>query len=403
VKVTAEREVKVKRVKMLATALAAVALMALTGAASASAASGFISDSTTGATHLLSNSPSKFQFNTSMGNQNCWGIDLTGTMEVPTENLSLSDDGECSLGAWKMNGCKITFQPGQGTFAIGPANCGPIVVGTTCQVSIGYQNGLKASYENWTPAEWEGTKKWVNVKAEVNNLKYTQTKCNEGKGLQTNGVLTGTWQLKGYGNASHTEPVNLRVGGANGLYIGGSPAKLEAETYDAAIVSKQSTAFEFGISTGKIRCLTLAGANQIAGSASSFSLKGLGYTSCAGFAGFTVKVTSNSCSYGFEVANSGPPYTGTQSLNCGEKGLEAAVMSGGEPRCIVSIPTQTLAAIGYENIGSGSSREVVANTSGEGKTYTVSYPKGESVPTCGKSGTYNNGTVAGAITLYSFG
>jgi hypothetical protein len=376
----------------------AVGLVALIVAASASA-SGFISGSGSGETYLRAEQATQMSLTTVAGTQKCSNQKLEGTMPAPTEHLSVpvTKDAECSLGTLKMNGCKFILNPGQGNVDIGPNGCGPVTLFGGCQITIPTQYGLSTTYQN----VGSGSEAYVLVSLSTSSLSYTENLSSCGKGTYGNGKLVVEWALKAYSDAARTAQTSLRVGAANGLYLAGNPGKLEAEAYDAAVIGEQSQIFTFNATAGKVKCVSaLFDGDQISSSVSSWLLGISAYSGCTAF-GLTGKVTTNGCGYTFGVGGSGP-YTGSQELSCGAKGLEFVALQGGEPRCTISIPSQALGSVSYENTGAGSAREVVATVSGSGNSYSISYPPGKEEGKCGSTGSYTNGTNSGAITLHSF-
>jgi hypothetical protein len=389
----AKREEAVKKARTLSLlATMALALTALTGAASASA-SGFVSEEYPD--YLTAYESSPFYLTAGGITQNCTGPSLGATMGNATEALTLPAiaDGKCSLGPMKMNGCKFIFYPTTATMGIGPGGCGPITVnGGGCEISIGAQSGIPTTYLN----EGSGENQVVRISFNTNSLVYTQNNgiyCG-GKGTFYGGKFGGAWLLKGFQNPSHTVPTGIHVGAANGLYLGGG-GSLEAEAFPASVIGEQTKTITLNTTgVGKVKCTSALFNGEIPSSSSELSLSAE-YQSCVAL-GLLSTINMNSCHYVLHF-----PGSGTADIACGKAGDAIEVSVGEAKVCTVKVPAQTIAGASYENTGTGSGRQVIANLAGEGNAYTIAYPKGETEGKCGKSGSFSNGTTSGAITMHA--
>jgi|GEM_PF-2035106 len=396
-----------RRIKSLGLgALMALALLALPAVASAKG--GFTAaqypaslEAKTGSTPVLG---------LQLGQMTCDRPTLTATATEPSGTLSatLSDSGCYISGAkqpLKMNGCKFIFNGGdgsKGTFDIGPAGCGPIKFEspTYCNVTIGSQNGLAATYAN----AGSGSKATVTVGAQATGIKYTSlggASC--AKGNYSNGSYSASWNVEA--RNAKAEQVGFKAGSV-GLSIGGSPLKFQAESYPVP-ASGSTNQLSFGTVLGSAYCE--AGTIKTGlGSASSEVLVVPQYEKCAfaGFGGTVVK--QNGCLFLFKLHNVAPPYTGDASLGCeGENELEITNVIFGVPICKVTIGSHIgLEGVTYATAGTGSTAGIQATMKLTGIKYTVVnlLKEGEGNGCFdGKAlGTHEDGTFTGTTTVYSF-
>jgi hypothetical protein len=389
--------VKITRTVGLA-AVVALALTALVSVTSASAA-GFMAERYPA--FFAGTQITQTELNTTVGNQKCIGLELSGQLSGANQALPLSaTDGSCSLGKMKMNGCKFILHPGaagvgSGTFDIGPMGCGPITAVTGCEIAIPSQTGLAANFSN----ELTGSKAQIVFHAETSALKYTELFCY--KKTYTTGGLVGSWLVKGYEDAAHLKQSGVHVTASrDGLYIAGkkseektSQPRFEAETYPAAVFGAQTSAFKIGTSNGNIKCTAIQYSGEALATSADLSVVP-DFSGCVAN-GQASTVAMNSCHYAVHVANEGPPYAGSLALACSKEG-DGMTVSVGFPtvECTLTFPAQTMAAVTLETVGSGVNRSVIATPTGSAIKYTGS---GGS---CALSG--ENGTLSGAFELQGF-
>jgi hypothetical protein len=399
-----------KRIKTLGlAAIMALALTATAGAASASA-SGFLAE---GSTSKLVGVPTGAHFFALPGfaTLECVGPEFEAAA-APTETLTSASAGTnsptCKMFGtvpFKMNGCQLSFHPGaqtgEGSFAgtvdIGPANCSPITIGTSstsCEIKVGAQSGLAATFHN----EGTGSKATVNIGLNGTGLQYTQNGTPGCKaGTFNEGTYFGSWQLKGLDSLGSQSGVH--VASQAGIYLAGEKSeekakqpRLEAEKYPAGIAGSTSSVTKLKMPKfGTAECSggQLSGARET-GAVAELSLQPT-LSGCKTI-GQTSTVTMGSCHYLLNVANAGPPYTGSLELVCGAGG--SVKITAGQPVvCTVLVPAQTIGTVTYENKGTGAGRYVVANVS-SGESVKYSY----SGSLCG-TGSGENGIFSSSIAL----
>jgi len=106
-------------------------------------------------------------------------------------------------------------------------------------------------------------------------------------------------------------------------------------------------------------CVGVATDSKLGAASSSIALQAQ-YTNCSAVVlgnTLSAEVKMNSCSYVLNVANAGPPYSGSLNVTCSKEGdaIEAIALSGGTPACVYKIAPQSgLKTIGLSNTGQGS-------------------------------------------------
>jgi hypothetical protein len=120
-------------------------------------------------------------------------------------------------------------------------------------------------------------------------------------------------------------------------------------------------------------------------------------TECQSFGQYNEVVKMNGCRYVFDIANAGPPYVGEMSIAC----LPGQKIEFGSPLCKVSVGAQSGLGVGlkFANTGANSGRQITVDVDVSGIKYTET--KGIFISLCAppSGGTYENGSLSGAVTL----
>ena len=334
---------------------------------------------------------------TSIGSSsNCEGK-LSGSAFVPSEavNVSLPAESPCSGsgGPIKSNGCSLVLHLGAetspgvfgGTFDIAAGCSGLSSEYLGCKYNFPPQSGASATFENTT---WEG-KNVTIVNLSGGEMEYTINSC--GSGTHHDGRLWGSWRLS---SSTLGTTYGIHVASQLGLFLGGegSASRLEAERYPAGVIAKQTTVEKFVVAAGNAKCaqVNLRGLAEEPTSGVYFLPE---LNLCKAF-GRVAAVQTNGCLYTAIIEESGP-YAGGMWLGCPSgKQLE---INAGFGFCVLSIPSQQIAASTFEAMGSGAGRNVVDQMNGEGLEYTQSSgcPAG--------AGTFHNGVFSGGTTLEAWG
>lgn len=343
----------------------------------------------------------------------CAGLEFESSADAPTHSLTTKQitDGSCvwySGGATlQMNGCQLTYHPGSeqspgrfgGSFAIGPANCGPILYKqnnpTRCEVEIGAQSGLAASFENVV----QSGENRVKVTAAATNLKYTQKAGGLCKaGSYENGKWEGTWTLQ----ASSIGPDGIQVKDKIRTPIGiaGKEPKFESLYYPVALSGEQAAGgakHTFSANAGSSSCSSAKYSEEVTGATTSLGLSPVFSGECLtfGFAASAPKM--NGCELVANVANAGPPYSGTADIACpAGQSIELVAKLGSVTKCTVTIPAQTgLKGVTFTNADGGYS--VVVGLSLSGIRYQQQ--PGTGLGSCKNSGEFTDGTFTGSVSL----
>lgn len=401
------------------TAVLAIILTASIGAASASA-SGFEAEAhpatvfgvTEGAYGQVISGPE--------WGAGCDGLETESSASTPSHSLTtkLITDGNCawfSAGATlKMKGCQLTYHPGSevspgrfgGSFEIGPANCGPIVYTqgnpTKCEVEIGAQSGLTATYENVVVSG----KDRVRVTAEATNLKYTQKSGGLCKaGSFENGKWSGTSVLQ----ASNGNSIGIKVKDKirTPIAITGKASaepsqqpKFESSYYPVALSGEQlagGAKHTFSANAGSSSCSSAKYTEEVTGATTALGLSPVFGGECTTF-GFTASAPKmNGCELVANIANAGPPYSGTADIACPVgQSIELVAKLGSVTKCTVTIPAQTgLKGATFTNADAGYS--VVAGLSLTGIRYQQQ--TGTGLGSCKNSGEFTDGGFTGSVSL----
>lgn len=406
-----------KRLKLGLATLLALALTVSIAAGSASAASTFVAGQYP-ATVKGTAGPAGGWGALEFGGKSveCTPPPFTVTLASASTTLTTDgkENGSClSTGApspLKMNGCKITFEPGnqvaggslpsygpiyEGSFSIGPKGCGPITTdlwGGLCHLSIDPSAGFKA--EVLYKGKGEGSKSYVQVDAVATELDYTGTAgyCASGN----NGRWTTHWEAKATNIAS--ESTSLRIT-QPGIYLsdpGTSPRRIEAHSYPKTIASGGKDAFTLTTIAGSLVCTETGFGGELGAAASELSLNAT-YSNCTA-SGLPATVAMNSCHYVLGVGSFGLPYTGTLGVACSKEGdaIEARVYfdkAQTMPACKVKIAAQGgHAGVDVANVNEAGETRLATKSEVKNVKYEVS-------GICKATETRTDGVISGNATL----
>jgi hypothetical protein len=282
-----------------------------------------------------------------------------------------------------MNSCNFVFNVG----SVGPPYSGSLQTtcseegdaieitiqdfpsaGQKCVLGIQPQTATgSTAYENLGSGSSRFFNADLNAKISLKVLQGTGN-CT----FLTSGTITGTLTTSGWFEAeevgaylSGETPFGLNVEGSGGI---GSGPLFDAERYPATISGSQIASQPLKLTTGgqSVACTTASFNGTAAAATSSLSL-GATLAGCQ-YAGKTTTVSMNSCKFVFNVANAGPPYTGSLQTTCSKEGdaIEITIQdfpSAGQ-NCVLGIQAQTPGgSIGYTNRGGGFGRFIDAQLS----------------------------------------
>jgi hypothetical protein len=402
----------VKRIRtLLLAALAALALAGVVGVSSASAAK-FVSE--TEFTEFNGSGYYEFALGVGSTAYSCTGPAVSSA-QVGTaiseggasyaSIASTSTSSSCSGFTKEWKSCRLTFHPpaaggSEGSVEIGPSGCGPIyfkgVIG--CEYSIPAQTGIAATYENI------GTGTGRKIEVSINDY-FTYTRvgnqgCGKG-GMFSDGRWIGTLTLEGSDGAG--SPVGIRVAQLPvGAFMTGEKSEeaarqpsFAAEEYPVSLAGDLSKEHRFQLKPeGTTLSCQAAGLSSSLPTATSSIDVNASYEKCANLLGQTLTVKMNSCHYGFTVANSGPPYTGTASVKCDNEGDGIEFLAGSI--CTYKLPAQNIGTATYSTVGSLNTRKIVAEVSGSGITYLRTY-NGFFCPVGSEAGSFSGGFRLGGV------
>lgn len=395
-----------KRLKLGLAVLLALALTASIAAGSASAASKFEAGKYPA---LVKGTPGSGLLQFSGKSVECtapeFALEQTGALTTLTTSGTGSEAGSClssGASALKMNGCKITFEPGNqgaggsppssgpiyaGSFSIGPAGCGPITTdlwGGLCHLAIDPSAGFKAEAIYWDKGE--GSSAYVQIDATATELDYTGSGGWRSNG--TNGSWTTHWTVKAtdiFSNALSykvTQP---------GIYLSDSGTKVEAQSYPKPFASGGKDAFTLTTNAGSLVCTETGFGGELGAASSELSLNPT-YANCTA-SGLPATVTTNSCHYVLGVA-----VTGTLGVACSKEGdaIEARVYYDKaltKPACKVKLPAQSgHSGVGLSNVNEGGETRLATKSEVKNVKYEIS-------GICKATETRTDGVISGNATL----
>lgn len=182
-----------------------------------------------------------------------------------------------------------------------------------------------------------------------------------------------------------------------GVYIGGENPRFEAESYSTELLGTSDTTHEYTFGAKTLKCPDVEFFGDLSSATSAVEFSTFYYYPwCAFSSGGGLTIMANGCTDVLSVDNSGPPYVGDFQLKCPTgQSYELVESLGGGTTCTYALPAQAgLSGIGYANTGTGKNRAIEVDFNLSGMKYTITGPK----LIC-KSGTYENGTYTGTMTL----
>jgi hypothetical protein len=365
--------------KTLLVLIAALALAALVGPTSVSA-SGFVADEYPAT--ATGDNPNAHVLTRGSVTYGCNSMDVTAELEEASASLApYSVDAESCFSATgkgavpDMNGCKLIFHPGletaegefAGTFEIGPAGCGPIVIdipNTPCMpLEIPAQAGLAATFSNGS----SGGEDFLTIKANA-SLELIPPAHESCGG--SNGTWTGSWKVTAENEANEATGIHVDQ---TGVYMAGEESESEAEVprfdseaFPVSLLGAQSGSYKFTRLGRVVTCQTVNFSAGELSEAGSQPLLDATYGGCNSSLGPVATVDTNGCMYELSVLNSGPPYVGEVGVSCPEgKEIALKVYTSQKnfelksPLCVYSIGTQGgIAGVSYSTAGEGSERTI---------------------------------------------
>lgn len=327
----------------------------------------------------------------------CYSTNSTTTMNGPVSALStgaLVEPGtQC-----EMNGCELTFRPGEEEVDLGPPGCGPIRFGTSlCPMGLGPQTDLTAEYDG----------PYIDLNTSAMAIRPTPSSCGE-KGEEVPAQLSLKYTLSATNESDEEIDVssyasdvpdgifiNTEPGENVGLNAQGYPVEVRGERGDEGVIELfEDPNTEWGDTSCESADLT----TSLAEVATSFKLDGeFGGCSMHGIGEATIKM--NSCSYAFEefIEDRQSPFEVYGSgIVCESEG-DAIVISA--PGCQVRLPAQLWESEGLtelENQGLGKDATVDVHLPGSGMSYTT---KGWTCAFAGLPSSSEEGAMSADLTL----
>jgi len=317
----------------------------------------------------------------------------SGTEDSSCEKLSFPSGEEATL---EMDGCSFIYRPGSqegseghlgGTYDIGPANCGPVVLDSqSCVREFSPQSGKVGS------AEYSNVKGGAGhdaVRIDSNaHFEYTRHGgC--GTGTFNNGAFDGSWLVQ-------SDSTGIRVEDDAGLYMGGKG--FEAEEFPVSLTSPQESGNLWSFAGRTVECGAQQFLGELSGPATTLSLDSYATGCTALILGSkvpaSVSILESGCHYVFNSA-------GTMGVACQEEGQAIEIKAysntkkqeANEPLCTYRIGAQTGASgVSYSTVGEGLNRKLEVDLAVSGLTYTVTV--GNKL-TCGNT-TYGASHTGGA-------
>ena len=278
-----------------------------------------------------------------------------------------------------------------------------------CSYSIGSQSGREGlGLEGINSSSWESGE--FGIDFELGGIAYTSSIQNSTCGQEESGKAS-------YDGEADIYEAFISGEGTQGLFLAGEESeeqtgqpRFEVEGYPAELGGQQDpedplTLIFHGT---PVTCEHVNFEGELAEAGPQAVLEG-GSDGCVatigGFLELPTSVDMNSCSYEVNLLNSGPPYSGSADITCGEGDAievltyaSAAKQEAGEPLCSYSIGSQSgLEGLGLEGSGQGSERAV-----GFGfELSDIGYVNNDLNSTCGEqetgTATYSGGANLGAF------
>jgi hypothetical protein len=329
----------------------------------------------------------------------CSTATTSGTSSAASSALTLTPAfSGCKYGGLdattSVNSCKYALHstneaaPYTGTIDIACSTEGDGIefkVAGACTVKFLAQNSLGVSLANTGSS---GSNRSITVTFNVSGLKYTETggSCPT-PGTHEDGTITGTSVLLGSNDA-----------GAVGVYVANQqveppPFVFAGEEYPTTVntAPQQTMHFTFpGGPFGGFNCTGFEGNGKL-DVAGYLAMNILRWDGCYLGGGFTVN--RNHCGLAFKATSS---KSGSMSVTC-PAGSEITFTALG---CPVSIPPQTnRTAMEFENVGSGTTREVIAKFQVGNLKFTAGTGSGLG---CSEPGPHEGGTIVGELRIQGY-
>jgi len=383
----------VKRIRTLG--IAAVMAMALTcslGAGSASASTpvnafqaGAYPVSATG------NGSGTAQF--AGWTMSCAEAPAQAELSAASQSLDAGLEGPitCSSGTIDWNGCDFILHPGAeteagrfgGSFDIGPAGCGPIVVkypwAQNCTATIPAQNGLAASYENIANGD-------VKVSTTATNIEHTRSAgpCGSAQTFK-NGSFQGSWNLAGSGGvALHVGRISVPISAGGEFSASSYPVWI-----DGGSVAEPGPIWN--LAKVNANCTDAQFTSEMTGPSAELAVQA-SYSGCK-FGTLPMRVLMNDCYYVLTSA-------GSQNIACSKGGAIQLLVYGSkkaEQEGKVLCEAQVGAQAGTGSVKYSGSGSIVAATTLTNLQYTF---KRYSLISCPPyEGSFTNGTFTDTAEL----
>jgi hypothetical protein len=163
--------------------------------------------------------------------------------------------------------------------------------------------------------------------------------------------------------------------------------EFHSETAHTIGKGEQVTQIVFTVNAGSIKCNKVSGEGTMAAATITESKTTVAYSECSAFGFLSATIEMNGCEYVI-----------TADIEVHMVCPAGKTMVIKASTCKVLVPAQSATSVTYENVGSGSTREIVAKEEGEGIHYTEE--AGFGCP--GKTGTYTNGKAVGSVRTKGF-
>jgi hypothetical protein len=307
-----------------------------------------------------------------------------GASGGPTQSLDADIEGNCirpngGEDVYESRGCGFIYHfgeetnPGEfkGTFDIGPADCGPIVVDLPGSIpcdplEIPPQTGLSATYIN----QGSGATASVEIETDTN---LTLLPSPPPYTCGSSGRLAGSWTLTG--ENEENKSIGIRVN-QTGVFMSGEESESEAAQpqFDAEVDPEATVlslfgsqdpegTHKFGRATRTFTCTEVDYEGEIA---LGLLMLDTEYSGCTSSIKGSVAEIEAACPYVFSVFNVGPPYAGGLALECGETPLKIEVWlsqtshdEGKAPACKYEFAQQkAVPGVGYSTVGEGNERGI---------------------------------------------
>ncbi len=166
-----------------------------------------------------------------------------------------------------------------------------------------------------------------------------------------------------------------------GIAASSAMAEFHVETVPSELTGAQEGTNTFITDSGTIHCTTATFTGSTSSATSAEQEVAPHYTNCesTGFIKASVTVDMNGCKYNLTTISSSSM---VHITGC-EAGKPGIVVTA--PFCTITVTPQTIGPVDYENVGSGTTREVVVNST----TANISYH--ESGFACAHSGSTTTG------------